>query len=81
MTRGLAGRQARIGSSQGAERFSREFIAAINRIQYNQGNDINGLAGQASCAARHELGSCLDVPQGSKIHFWLRRDGLAAAQH
>ena len=61
MIRGPVGQQARIGSSQGAQRFGREFIAAINRIQYNQGNDINGLAGRAACAAVHKLGNSLDA--------------------
>ena len=40
--------QQRIGSGAAAQRFAGEFIAGINRIQYNQGNGINALAG--NCA-------------------------------
>lgn len=37
--------QERTGSGPAAGRFAGEFVAGINRIQYNQGNDINALAG------------------------------------
>ena len=37
--------QEKIGSGAAALRFAGEFIAGINRIQYNQGNGINALAG------------------------------------
>ena len=35
----------KIGSGPAALRFAGEFIAGINRIQYNQGNGISALAG------------------------------------
>lgn len=38
--------QERIGSGAAAVRFAGEFVAGINRIQYNQGNGINALAGE-----------------------------------
>ena len=37
--------QEKIGSGPAALRFAGEFIAGINRIQYNQGNGISALAG------------------------------------
>ncbi|CAL5225135.1 g7913 [Coccomyxa viridis] len=37
-----------IGLGPAAERFAGEFVAGINRIQYNQGNGINALAGMVS---------------------------------
>lgn len=37
--------QDRIGTGAGATLFAKEFVAGINRIQYNQGNSINALAG------------------------------------
>ncbi|BDA40407.1 Prenylcysteine oxidase [Coccomyxa sp. Obi] len=40
--------QDRIGTSAAADLFAKEFVAGINRIQYNQGNDINALAGMVS---------------------------------
>ncbi len=38
--------QEEIGLGPAAERFAGEFVAGINRIQYNQGNGINALAGE-----------------------------------
>lgn len=37
--------QARIGAGPSAELFAREFLAGIQRINYNQGNGLNALAG------------------------------------
>ncbi|KAK9917016.1 hypothetical protein WJX75_010018 [Coccomyxa subellipsoidea] len=40
--------QDRIGTGAAANLFAKEFVAGINRIQYNQGNSINALAGMVS---------------------------------
>jgi hypothetical protein len=40
--------QERLGKSRGAQLLAKEFAAGINRIQYNQGNGINALAGVLS---------------------------------
>ena len=40
--------QGRIGWGPAAQRFAGEFVAGINRIQYNQGNGINDMAGRPS---------------------------------
>eukprot|EP00884_Botryococcus_braunii_P013711 jgi/Botrbrau1/22340/Bobra.0002s0018.1 len=37
--------QALLGSNWSAERFSQEFLGAVNRVQYNQNNSLSGLAG------------------------------------
>jgi hypothetical protein len=38
--------QARLGSSEKATLFVREFLGAVNRVQYNQNNSISALAGE-----------------------------------
>ena len=43
---GNAEAQGRIGWGTAAQRFAGEFVAGINRIQYNQGNGINAMAGR-----------------------------------
>ena len=37
--------QARLGSGPSAELFLKEFLAGIQRVNYNQGNGLNALAG------------------------------------
>ena len=43
------GFQARIGSGPSAQQFAQEFLAGIQRINYNQGNGLNALAGPCWC--------------------------------
>ncbi len=43
---GDAEAQGRIGWGTAAQKFAEEFVAGINRIQYNQGNGINAMAGR-----------------------------------
>lgn len=38
--------QAYIGSDERSMRFGRELVAAVNRVNYNQGNSLNAMAGQ-----------------------------------
>lgn len=35
-----------LGRSPAAARFGSEFVAAVNKVNYNQGNTLNALAGQ-----------------------------------
>ena len=53
--------QDRIGTGSAASLFAKEFVAGINRIQYNQGNGINALAGVLATA----LASLLTFPPNS----------------
>ena len=39
-----------LGSDLGSQRYAAELIAAINRVNYNQGNGLNALVGACQLA-------------------------------
>ena len=62
--------QGRIGRGPPAQRFAGEFVAGINRIQYNQGNGINAMAGGLS----QDL--CLPIRDPVQ-NFWAKETSAA----
>jgi hypothetical protein len=56
---GCCARQARIGDGAAARRLAAELVAGINHVQYNQGNDINALAGMVRRAGASRAPPCL----------------------
>ena len=42
-----------LGTSQAASRFGSEFVAAVNKVNYNQANTLNAFAGQP-CTLYHK---------------------------
>ena len=78
--------QDELGDDANSQRFASEFVAAVNRINYNQGNQLNALAGVAvglfavqlfpyhcSCAARS------GPHRRTRLSWWRRRSGVDAA--
>ncbi len=63
---GCCTRQARIGDGAAARRLAAELVAGINHVQYNQGNDINALAGMVRRAGRVARAAKLAVVLASR---------------
>ena len=59
-----------LGGDTGSQRYAEEFIAAVNRVNYNQGNGINALVGTLMESLFFVTPSRFLIPQPHEVFSW-----------